>query len=187
MDILSWNWALIAAAFIVLINVINGLKKGLVKELINCISLLVLSILVVLLSSVLKSYTDKQFVQMLTMIIMVLVLSIAHKLIKMALDGMKVLASLPVISILNKLAGAVFGVIETIVIVWFALCLIGMFDLGTIGEYINMYIGDSRLLTYLYENNLIATLGETIRGPEFQMKALDMILEQGKDIVGNIL
>ena len=92
MDILSWNWALIAVAFIVLINVINGFKKGLVKELINCISLLVLSILVVLLSSVLKSYTDKQFVQMLTMIIMVLVLSIAHKLIKMALDGMKVLA-----------------------------------------------------------------------------------------------
>ena len=77
--------------------------------------------------------------------------------------------------------------IETIVIAWFALCLIGMFDLGTIGEYINMYIGDSRLLTYLYENNLIATLGETIRGPEFQMKALDMILEQGKDIVVNIL
>lgn len=187
MDILSWNWALIVIAFITLINVINGFKKGLVKELINCISLLVLSILVVLLSSVLKSYTDKQFVQMLTMIIMVLVLSIAHKLVKMALDGMKVLASLPIISTLNKLAGTVFGVIETVVLVWFALCLIGMFDLGTIGEYINMYIGNSELLTYLYENNLIATLGETILGPEFQMKALDIILEQGKDIVGNIL
>lgn len=187
MDILSWNWALIVIAFIVIINVINGYKNGLVKEVINCVSLLVLSILIVLLSSVLKSYTDKQFVQMLTMIIMVLALTVAHKLIKIALDGMKILASLPVISILNKLAGAIFGVLETVVFVWFALCLIGMFDLGTIGEYINMYIGDSQLLTYLYDNNLIAKFGEQILGADFQMKALDMILDQGKEIVEEIL
>lgn len=187
MDILSWNWALIAIGFIVLINIINGYKNGLVKELINCISLLVLSVMIVLLSSVLKSYTDKQFVQMLTMIIMVLVLLVAHKLIKVALDGMKVLASLPLIKSVNKLAGMLFGVIETVVFIWFALCLIGMFELGTVGEYINRYIGDSQLLTYLYNNNLIATFGEQILGPDFQMKALDMILNEGKEIVGEIL
>lgn len=187
MEILNWNWALIAVAVVALINVINGFKKGLVKEMITCISLLVSSVLTVLLSSVLKSYTDKQFVEMLTMIIMILILSIAHKLVKMALEGMKILASLPVISLLNKLAGAVFGLAETVVFIWFALCLIGMYDLGIIGEYINMYIGNSRLLTYLYDNNLIATMGETILGPEFQMKALDLILEQGKEIVNTIM
>ena len=58
-----------------------------------------------------------------------------------------------------------------------------MFDLGTIGEYINMYIADSKMLTYLYENNLIVTLGEKILGPDFEIKAMDMILEQGKDIM----
>lgn len=187
MDILSWNWALIIIAFIVILNVINGFKNGLVKEVINFLSLLVLSILIVLLSSVLKSYTDKQFVQMLTMIIMVLILVVAHKLIKAALNGIKILASLPVISIVNKLAGAIFGILETIVLVWFALCLIGMFDLGTIGEYINVYVGNSKLLTYLYENNLIAKFGEQILGSDFQMKALDLILDQGKEIVEEIL
>ena len=40
---------------------------------------------------------------------------------------------------------------------------------------------------FLYQNNLIATLGETIRGPEFQMKAMEFILEQSKEIVENIL
>lgn len=187
MDILSWNWALIVIGIVALLNIINGYKNGLVKELINCISLLVLSVFVVLLSAVLKSYTSKQFVQMLTTIIMVLILSIGHKLIKMALGGMKILASLPVISLVNKLAGAIFGMIETGLIVWFALCLIGLFDLGRIGEYIHMYISNSELLSYLYENNLIAIVGEKILGPEFQMKAMDIILEQGKDIVGNIL
>ena len=187
MDFLSWNWFLISLAVVVLINVINGFKNGLVKELINCISLLVLSTLIVLLSSVLKSYSDRQFVQMLTMIIMVLILVVAHKLIKAALDGIKVLASLPVISLVNKLAGAVFGILESVVLVWFVFCLIGMFDLGTAGEYINQYIGNSRFLTYLYENNLIAIFGEKILGPEFQMKALDIILDQGKEIVEEIL
>lgn len=187
MDVLNWNLALIIIGVIVVINIINGYKKGLVKELINCISLLVLSLFVVLLSSLVKSYTDRQFVQMLTMIIMVLIVSIGHKVIKIALDGMKILASLPIISWVDKVAGAMFGVIETVLVIWFALCLIGLFDLGQVGDYINVYIGKSEVLTYLYENNLIAALGEKIRGPEFQMKAIDLILEQGKDIVDTIL
>ena len=141
----------------------------------------------VLLSAVLKSYTEKQFMQMITMIIMILVVSIANKLIKMALDGIKVLAELPVINLVNKLAGAIFGVAQTLLLVWFALCLIGMFDLGTVGEYINMYIGKSELLTYLYEHNLLAAMGEKILGSEFQMKAMELILEQGKDIMHNIV
>ncbi len=187
MDFLSLNWALIAVAVVVLINIINGYKKGLVKELINCVSLIVLSVMVVLLGSVLKSYSEKQFVQMISMVIMVLVLIIANKLVRMALDGIKVLAELPVISFFNKLAGAAFGVAETAVFVWFALCLIGMYDLGNIGEYINTYIGDSRLLSYLYDNNLIAVFGEKIMGQDFQMKTLDLILEQGKEIIKEVM
>lgn len=187
MDISSWNWALIIIGVILVINMINGFKMGIVKEAINCVSLLVLSLLVVLLGSVLKSYTDKEFIQMITMIIMVLIVVIVHRLLKKVFEGIDAIASLPVVSTLNKLAGAVFGVGETVLVVWFALCLIGLFDLGHAGEYIYMYIGKSPLLSFLYQNNLIATLGETIRGPEFQMKAMEFILEQSKEIVENIL
>ena len=176
MDIMSVNWILLCVLALAIINIISGYKNGLVKEIINFVSMLVLSVLIVLLSSVLKSYTDKQYIQMITMIIMVLILLLAHRLLKVALDGMKLLAKLPVVSFVNKLAGAVF-----------ALCLFGMFDLGTVGEYINMYIGESQILTYLYENNLIAILGEKILGPDFQMKALDLLLEQGKEIVTEIM
>ena len=187
MEISSWNLALIAVGAIMVINIIVGYRKGLVKEVINCISLLVSSATVVLLSSVLKSYTSKQFVEMLILIIMVLVVSIANKLIKMLLEGIKVISELPVISLVNKLAGAAFGVAQTILIVWFAFCLIGMFDLGIIGEYIQMYIGDSEILTLLYENNILAGIGEKVLGSEFQMKTIELIMEQGKDIVDNIL
>lgn len=187
MEISSWNWALISVGAIMVINIIVGYRKGLVKEVIKCVSLLVSSASVVLLSSVLKSYTSKQFVEMLIMIIMVLVVSIANKLIKMLLEGIKVIAELPVISLVNKLAGAIFGVAQAILIVWFAFCLIGMYDLGIIGENIHMYISDSEILTVLYENNMLAGIGEKVLGSEFQMKTLEMIMEQGKDIVNNIL
>ena len=187
MEISSWNWALVLVGVVMVINIIVGFRKGLVKSVINCISLLVSSATVVLLSSVLKSYTSKQFVQMLVMIIMVLVVSIANKLIKMLLEGIKVISELPIISSVNKLAGAVFGVAQTLLIVWFAFCLIGMFDLGTISEYIQMYITDSEILTLLYENNLLAGIGEKVLGSEFQMKTIEFIMEQGKDIVDNIL
>lgn len=187
MDISSLNWALVSVGVVMVINIIVGFRKGLVKEVINCISLLVSTATVVLLSSVLKSYTSKQFVQMLVMIIMVLVVSIANKLLKMVLEGIKVISELPVISLVNKLAGAIFGVAQTLLIVWFAFCLIGMFDLGTIGEYIQMYISDSEILTMLYENNILAGIGEKVLGSEFQMKTIELIMEQGKDIVDNIL
>ena len=62
-----------------------------------------------------------------------------------------------------------------------------MFDLGIIGEYIQMYIGDSEILTLLYENNMLAGIGEKVLGSEFQMKTIELIMEQGKDIVDNIL
>ena len=187
MEILSWNWVLIVVGIIAVINIINGFKTGFVKELINCISLLVLSVSVILLSSVIKSYSDKEFIQMLTMIIMVLIVAIAHKLLKKVLEGIDAIASLPVVSIVNKIAGAVFGVAETVLVVWFVLCLIGLFDLGQAGEYIYMYIGNNPILSYLYQNNLLAMVGEIIRGPEFQMKAMEIILEQSKEIAGSVL
>lgn len=187
MEILSWNWALICLGVIAVLNMINGYKKGIVKEVINCVSLLVLTLFVVLLSSVIKSYTNKQYLEMIAVIIMVLILSIGHKLIKMALDGMQTLASLPIIKWIDKAAGILFGLVETVLVAWCALCLVGMFEMGVVGEYINMYICKSQLLSYLYENNLIAVIGETIRGQEFQMKAVDMILEQGKNLMENVL
>jgi hypothetical protein len=41
MEMLGWNWALIITGVVVFVNIISGYRKGLIKELINCISLLV--------------------------------------------------------------------------------------------------------------------------------------------------
>lgn len=183
MFFLNWNWILIGAGIFAVIGLINGYKKGLVKELLNCISLLVLATLIVLLSVGLKSYTQKQIVQMILVIIMLLILSLAHKLLKMALDGIKVLASLPVIKTVDKLAGSLFGIAETIIFIWFVLCLIGMFDLGSVGDYINTCIGESRILSYLYQNNLLVIIGERLLGADMEMKAMDVIMNSGKEIV----
>ena len=187
MDILNnLNWALVCIGVMALVNMLSGFKTGLVKSIIKCVSLIVTSGITVLLRAVLKNYTDKQYTQMITIISMILLVVIATTLIKAALKGIKMLADLPVVSIVNKLLGAVFGVAQTLVIVWFALCLIGMFDLGTVGEYANMYVADSKLLTYLYENNLIVALGEKIMGPDFEVKAMELVMEQGRDILNEL-
>lgn len=187
MDWMSINWVMIGVAFLVIINVIDGYKRGFVKELIHCISLIVLSFLTVLLSSVLQNYSEKRFVQMLTAMILIVVLIIGYKLIKMALGGVKILASLPVISIVNKLAGALFGVVEALVGVWVVFSLIGMFDFGALGEYVHTYINNNELLTYLYEHNLLISGGEKILGSEVQMKATDIILNQTPDVMDTLL
>ncbi len=181
----NMNWLVAALLATAITNIVSGYKKGFIKELINCLSLLVLSVVVVLLAAVMNNYADKQFMQMLTVIIMLFILIIGYNIVKKVLSGAKLLTSLPVISVLNKLAGGIFGVLETVVFVWFVFCLLGLFDLGAINEYIHPCIQENSILTYLYNNNLVAILGEKIMGEEFQLKALDMILNQ--DIVENIL
>ena len=68
----------------------------------------------------------------------------------------------PVISTVNRVAGFGVGFIKGIVIVWLLLALISLLVTSEAGQAMTVYINDSLMLKYLYENNPIIKLIENI-------------------------
>lgn len=68
----------------------------------------------------------------------------------------------PVISTVNRVAGFGVGFIKGIVIVWLLLALISLLVTSEAGQAMTVYINDSMMLKYLYENNPIIKLIENI-------------------------
>lgn len=68
----------------------------------------------------------------------------------------------PVISTVNRVAGFGVGFIKGIVIVWLLLALISLLATSEAGRTMTLYINDSLMLKYLYENNPVMKLIENI-------------------------
>lgn len=68
----------------------------------------------------------------------------------------------PVISTVNRVAGFGVGFIKGIVIVWLLLALISLLAASQTGQTMTVYINDSLMLKYLYENNPVIKLIENI-------------------------
>lgn len=167
------NLLLIVMGVILLWRVITGFKEGMVKEIISFVSLVVMSVAIILLAIALNSYMGQNIMKMIVAVILLLVLCIAHRIISVVFFSAKLIAKLPVVHGLDRLLGGVVGVMETVVILWVVYALIMNFGLGVIGEQIILYVKESRLLTFLYENNYLA-YGVSLLSEKAALIPLDM-------------
>lgn len=149
------NILLIIVAVVLAWRMYVGFRRGMVKEVISCISLIVMSLVLVLLSLILKSYVDKAIVNIIIAVILLLILCIVHRLVGIIFFSAKVISKLPVVSTLNKCLGALFGIVETIVFVWVVYTLFYIFDMGMIKDLFFQYVSESRILTVLFEHNIL--------------------------------
>lgn len=150
------NWLLLLVIFILIWRIAEGYKRGMVKEIVSFVSLIVLCLAVAFLGGALIGYLEKDFVIMVVAIILLLVLCIAHRVLSFFFFSAKLVAKLPVIKFADKLLGAVIGVAETILLVWTLYTLLITVDTGAIGQQILIYVQDSKILTFIYEYNYLA-------------------------------
>ena len=150
------NLLLIIVGILLIWRVVEGLRVGMVREIISFVSLIVMSVAVVLLGIALSSYMDKDVIKTIVAIILFLVLCIVHRIISVVFFSAKVISKLPVVHGLDRLLGGVVGVLETVIIVWVIFALVMSFGLGVLGDQILLYTKESRVLSFLYENNYLA-------------------------------
>ena len=143
-------------------TIFTSAKNGLVKTVINALSLILAAVLSLFICPIVKNVvnvsTEKE--QVLVYFIVFLVAWIAIKIIAVLLD--KVISSLPIISSINTLGGVILGVllcvfrISVYCIIVGAVLVIGQkLDL-TLVE--NISLNDTVLLKYFYEYNPIYLL-----------------------------
>lgn len=154
------NLVLIVALVLLVFNVIRSYKKGFVKSLVSFISLIVLAVILLLVTNAIHSYVDGKVLNVIIVIVLLVVISVVHHLINFVLLPAKLLVKLPIVSWADQVLGILFGVLETLLIIWTVYILLNIMDLGAIGQMIISGTQDSKLLSWLYNNNYLRMIME---------------------------
>lgn len=150
------NIMLIVVAVAVLFKVVDGYKKGVVKEVVSLISLVVLCIVAALAAYGVNSYHDGKGFNVAVIVILLIVLITAHRLVSLALFPAKLAVKLPIVSFLDKLLGVLFGVFEVVLLLWTLYAFLMIMDVGNIRQTILDFTRESALLTWIYDHNYLA-------------------------------
>lgn len=149
---------LLTVIFIILIILYigKGFKKGFAKEVNGVISLfmalIVLSIVFLLIASILEENVRTTVIA----VILLLVVSFLYRFVNMLVKSVEVLAKLPVISLVNRLLGAIAGATKVLIAFWIMYVMIASFPTGQFGELIMTWTKQSTLLINIYNKNYIA-------------------------------
>lgn len=162
--VINMNLMVIIVLFFLLFKIVDGYKKGMVKEIISFVSLIVMIVIVLLLGICLKSYMEKETIGIILSVLLLGILGIAHHLLRVVFFSAKMISKLPVIHWIDKLLGIVLGAFETILVLWTLFTFIIFQGLGIIGEQILMYTQDSAVLLFLYHHNYVAAWVEKVLG-----------------------
>lgn len=158
------NLLFIIFLIIMFFNVVNGGKKGMVREIISLVSLIIMSIIVILLGNGISSYLEGEFVNTAIMVLLLCIVGIVHHLLGIVFFSAKVISKLPIVHWVDKLLGIAVGILETVLILWTVYTFIIMLDMGMIGQQILAYTSENSILTWLYENNYLALWVERLSG-----------------------
>lgn len=150
------NLLLIVVAFIAVMKMIDGYKKGLVKEAISLVSLIVLCIFLCLVAGAISNYNEGNILHVVVAVIMLAVLGLVHHVLRVIFFPAKIVSKLPVVSFANKLSGIVFGLAEVVLFLWVIYVLIMFLDLGAIEQVILSYAQESKVLSWFYQHNYLA-------------------------------
>ena len=156
------NLLFVIVLSVMICNIVSGYKKGMVREIISLISLVVMCIVVALIGNGVNSYFDGETANVVVMVLLLCLVGIVHHLLGVVFFSAKVISKLPIVHWFDKLLGMIFGIIETVLILWTIYAFIMMLDMGMIGQQILIYTQENRILTWIYEHNYLAVWLEKI-------------------------
>ena len=150
------NWLFIVFILLLLWRVSAAYKRGMVKEVVSFITLIVLAMAVALIGTAVINYFDQNIFGLIVAVILLIVLCVANQIIGIVLFPAKLLAKLPVVSFVDKLCGVIIGVLETVLIMWTLYTLLVTINMGAIGQQIFVWVQENDILKALYEYNYLA-------------------------------
>ncbi len=156
------NVLLIAVILVAVWRMAVGYKRGMVKELISMVGLIFAAIVGFLAVSGLQGYARNNFIEVIVCVVMIAIVAVVHSVLKLVLFPAKLVTSLPVVSLANKICGIVFGLAESVVIYWILCYALVNLDMGMAGTYLRQMIRDNEVLYTLYQYNIIGALVDNL-------------------------
>ena len=174
------NFLLLIVLGVALIKLIDGYKKGIIKEIISLVSLLVLCAVVALVAGGISCYQDKKILHVVVAFLLLGVLGVVHHLLGVVFFSAKMISKLPVVHFADKLLGGVFGVLEVLLVLWSIDTLVLMMDENSLTNLYATYVNDSELLTWISDKNYLSRFVEQVI-PGVDLRSLSELLEMYKN------
>ena len=175
MDGIRINILLVIVVVAGIFKLVDGYKKGIVKEVVSMIAMLVLCLIAALAAYGVHSYHDGKAFNVIVAIILFCLIVAAHHLLGLVLFPAKLLSKLPVFHLLDKLLGVVFGAFEVVLVIWTLYAFIMMMNMGAIGQLILSYTEESSVLLWLYRHNYLA-YGIELLLEQFSFVPLELLM-----------
>ena len=155
MDGVNINIGLLVVAVAVVCKMVDGYRKGMVKEIVSLISMVVLCLVAPLIGYGVNSYYDGKVFNVLVVVILLILLAALHRVMSLILFPAKLASKLPVIHFVDKLLGIVFGAFEVVLILWTVYAFMMIMDMGVIAQMFLSYVEESEILTWIYQHNYL--------------------------------
>lgn len=157
------NILLVCLMVILIWRIAAGMKRGIVREIIALVNISFSAIVIALVCLVMSAYHAKDYLAIVIAIVVIVVISVVYSVLKVLFFSAKVISKLPVISSADRLLGFAIGAAETLVLFWTLCCVLMYVDLGIWEEQLWVMIRENKLLTGLYQYNLLGVLLDTVK------------------------
>lgn len=146
-------WCIVV--LILVAGCLQGFKRGLVEGIIRIISWIFGILVLVILAKGIASFIKGSLFNVSIAIVLLIVIRMIYKLIKLLTDSCKMVKEIPVIHWLDKIAGIIIGLAESVFYIWIVFLIIGYFDFLNLGGWMLQQVQKSTLLTFLYQTNYL--------------------------------
>lgn len=152
------NILFIIVVLILATGAVWGWKRGLLESIIRIISCILGILVLIVMAKGVGSFIQKSYVQVIMALVLLLAIRIIHKIMKFLTDTFKLVRAIPAGKFVDKLAGAILGLVEAVFVIWLGFLLIGVFDLLGLNTWVMAQVGQSRFLTTMYYSNYLIEL-----------------------------
>lgn len=134
MDMDIYFYLAVAAIVVIIIwRMVSGFRKGMVQEILSLIAMAVAGFCAYLLLGAIGSYLNKEIGRLIQIIILLLIVCAVYKLANLIFTSIRLVSRLLVIRSADKLLGAVFGILEGIIITGYILYWLKNWGLSVLG------------------------------------------------------
>ena len=112
---------------------VSGFRKGMVQEILSLIAMVVAGFCAYLLLGAVGRYLNREIGRLIQIIILLLIVCIVYKLANLIFTSISLVSRLPLIRSADKLFGAVFGILEGIIITGYILYWLKNWGLSVLG------------------------------------------------------
>lgn len=149
------NVTLVILAIVAICGIYLGGRKGFAKSFAGFIALVATLLMLGIILRIYDSYTNGQTMDMIVAIIILAVLGAIYGILRVIAKTVKAIANLPVIAVVDKLLGAVLGVLVVVCLYHILVIAVRMGYFGSIGQYIQNDIENNDILTHIARYDVV--------------------------------